>query len=154
MSADKPVYTHNDLNTNINTNQCSFYVHVSTIYIFYLTPILNFIPIIPGLTHLKATAIQVTLAGKPAIVLAAYLSPSRPLIGADLTACFGWALAILMAGDLNAKHLDWNSRLSNRRGKLLRDYADANSCLIFGPKVPTTNPHNPSAYPDILDCNN
>jgi hypothetical protein len=56
-----------------------------------------------------------------------------------------------MAGDLNAKHVDWNSRLTTRRGKLLRDYADGNSCLIFGPDTPTTNPYNPSATPDILD---
>jgi hypothetical protein len=56
-----------------------------------------------------------------------------------------------MAGDLNAKHVDWNSRLSTRRGKLLRDYADGSSCLIFGPETPTTNPHNPSATPDVLD---
>jgi hypothetical protein len=41
---------------------------------------------ISGLTHLEATAIQVTMAGKPVKVLAAYLSPSRPLIGADLSA--------------------------------------------------------------------
>jgi hypothetical protein len=106
---------------------------------------------VPGLTHLEATAIQVTLAGKLVIVLAAYLSPSRPLIRADLTACFGGALPILMAGDLKAKHVDWNSRLSTRRGKLLWDYADANSCLIFRPEVPTTNPYNPSATRDVLD---
>ena len=56
-----------------------------------------------------------------------------------------------MAGDLNAKHVDWNSRLSTRRGKLLRDYADGNSCLIFGPDTPTTNPYNPLATPDVLD---
>ena len=42
---------------------------------------------VTGLTHLEATAIQVTMAGKPVKVLAVYLSPSRPLIGADLTAC-------------------------------------------------------------------
>ena len=57
---------------------------------------------VPGLTHLEATAIQVTLAGKPVIVLATYLSPSRPLIGADMTACFGSTTPILMAGDLKA----------------------------------------------------
>ena len=61
---------------------------------------------VPGLTHLEATAIQVTLAGKMLKILAAYLSPSRPLIGADLTACFGGGLPVLMAGDLNAKHVD------------------------------------------------
>jgi hypothetical protein len=56
-----------------------------------------------------------------------------------------------MAGDLNAKQVDWNSRLTTRRGKLLRDYTDGNSCLIFGPDTPTTNPYNPSATPDVLD---
>jgi hypothetical protein len=56
-----------------------------------------------------------------------------------------------MAGDLNAKHLDWFSRLTTRRGKRLSDYADGNSCLIFGADTQTTNPYNPSANPDVLD---
>jgi len=56
-----------------------------------------------------------------------------------------------MAGDPNAKHVDWNSRLNTRRGKLLREYADENSCLIFGPDTPTTNPYNPLVTPDVLD---
>ena len=63
---------------------------------------------VPGLTHLKATAIQVILAGRSVIVLAAYLSTSRPLIKADLSACFGGRLPVLMAGHINAKHEDWN----------------------------------------------
>jgi hypothetical protein len=91
------------------------------------------------------------LAGKPVIILSPYLSPSRPLIGADLDACFGGRLPVLLAGDLNAKHVDWNSRLSTRRGKILRDYADKKSCQIFGPDTFTTNPYNPSATPDVLD---
>jgi exonuclease III len=61
---------------------------------------------VPGLTHLEATAIQIMLAGRPVKILAAYLSPSRPLIGADLDACFGGGLPVLLAGDLNAKHVD------------------------------------------------
>jgi hypothetical protein len=36
-------------------------------------------------------------------------------------------------------------------GKLLRDYADGNSCLIFGPDTLTTNPYNPYVSPDVLD---
>jgi hypothetical protein len=82
---------------------------------------------------------------------AAYLSPSRPLIGADVDACFGCGLPVILAGDLNSKHVDWNYRLSTTRGKLLRDYADSNSCLIIGPDSPTTNQYNPSATPDVLD---
>ena len=71
---------------------------------------------VPGLTIFEAIAIQVTLAGRPVVVLAAYLSPTRPLIGADLSSCFGGVLPVLMVGDLNAKHVDWYSRLNTRRG--------------------------------------
>ena len=106
---------------------------------------------VPGLNQLEATAIPIMLADRPVNVLAAYLSPSRPLVGADLDACFGGGLPVLMAGDLNAKRVDWNSRLSTRREKLLRDYADGNSCRIFGPDSPTTNSYNSSATPDVLD---
>jgi len=56
-----------------------------------------------------------------------------------------------MDGDLNAKHVDWNSRLTTIRRKLLRDYANEMSCLIFGPDTPITNPYNSSATPDFLD---
>ena len=105
---------------------------------------------VPGLTQLEATAIQIMLTGRPVKVLAAYLSTSRSLIEADLDACFGCELPVLMAGDMNDKHFDWNSRLSTRRGTLLRDYADGKSCLIFVSDSPITNPYNTSATPDIL----
>ena len=85
------------------------------------------------------------------LILTAYLSPSRSLIGVDLTACFGGELPVLMAGDVNAKHVDSNSQLSTRRGKLLRDYTDESTCLIFGPNSSTTNQYNPSVTPDVLD---
>jgi len=93
---------------------------------------------------------QAILSGRPVKILAAYLSSSRPLIGGDLTACFDGGLPVLMAGDLNAKHMDWNYRLNTIRGKLLRDYADDNSCLIFGPETPTIYPYNSCASLDVL----
>jgi hypothetical protein len=88
---------------------------------------------------LAATAVQVKLAGRPVKILEAYRSPSRPLIGADLTACFGGELPVLMAGDPNAKQVNWNSRLTTRRGISYVIKADENSCLIFGrtPLPPT-----------------
>jgi hypothetical protein len=39
------------------------------------------------------------------------------MIGADLTTCFGGVLPVLMAGDLNVKHVDWNPRLTTKRVK-------------------------------------
>jgi len=106
---------------------------------------------VQGLQYLEATAIQVMLANRPAKILAVYLSPSRPLIDSDLSACLGGGLPVLMAGDLNTKNVEWNSRLTTKRGRLLRDYADRNSCLIHGPNTPTTIPYNPYATPDVLD---
>ena len=106
---------------------------------------------VPSLTQLEATAIQTELAGRPVKILAAYISPSGPLIGADLKVCFGGGLPVLLAGELNAKHVDWKSRLSTTRGKLLTEYSDSTSCVVFRPDSPTTNLSNPSATPDVLD---
>jgi hypothetical protein len=105
---------------------------------------------VPGLTQLEATAIHIMLPSGPLKILAVYLSPSRPIVGSDLSACFDGGFPVLMAGDLNAKHVDCNSLLTTTRGTLLRDYASGNSCLIYGPDSPTTLPYNFSATPDIL----
>jgi hypothetical protein len=47
-------------------------------------------------------------ADTPVNILAAYLSPSHLLIGEKLSATFCHWLSILLAGDLNAKYVDWN----------------------------------------------
>jgi hypothetical protein len=91
------------------------------------------------------------LAVKPVKILPAYLSPTRPLIASDLSACLGGDLPVLMARDLNTKHVEWNSRLSTKKGRSLRPYADRNLCLIYGPSTPTTIPYTSSATPDVLD---
>jgi hypothetical protein len=107
---------------------------------------------IQGLEYREATAILVKMVSIPARILAVYLSPP-PLLDADLTACLGGGLSFLMAGDLNSKHLEWNSRLFTRR-RLLRDYPDKNFCLVNGPNSPTTVPYNSIAIPDVLDIVN
>jgi len=67
-----------------------------------------------------------------------------------VAACFGRGLLVLMAGDFNAKHVDWNSRLNTRRRNLLHDYANENPCLIFGPHNATTIQYNSFATPNDL----
>jgi hypothetical protein len=73
------------------------------------------------------------------------------LIESDLTECLSGGISVLSAGDVNAKHKDWNSRLTTVKGSFLRDYADRNSCLIYGPDSPTTAPYTHNATPDVLD---
>jgi endonuclease/exonuclease/phosphatase family metal-dependent hydrolase len=104
-----------------------------------------------GLQHLEATAIHLVLGTRPVKLVAAYLSPTRPLIESDLTECPSGGFPVLIAGDLNAKYTDWNSRMITARRSLLRDYANRNCCLIYGPHSPTTVPNTHNATPDVLD---
>jgi hypothetical protein len=99
---------------------------------------------VPCLTLLEATANQVILACRQKNSCGLTLPmPSVDLSGPDRLFQRG------IAGDFNAKQVDWNSRMSTRRGKFLRGYGDENSCLIFGTDTPTTNPYNPSATGDV-----
>jgi hypothetical protein len=38
-------------------------------------------------------------------------------------------------------HVEWNSRLFTERCRLLTDYGDKNSCLVYGPNTPATTPY-------------
>jgi hypothetical protein len=69
------------------------------------------------LQHLDSTAIYVVLANRPVKFVAAYLSPTRPLKLSALTACLSVGSLILMAEEINAKHRDWNSRLTTERAR-------------------------------------
>jgi hypothetical protein len=106
---------------------------------------------VSGLQYLEATAIHLVLATRTVKLVSAYLAPTRPLIESDLTECLSGGIPVLMAGDINAKHKDWNYRLTTARGSLLRDYADKNSCLIYGQDSPTTAAYTHNATPDVID---
>jgi hypothetical protein len=92
---------------------------------------------------LEATAFKVTLAGKPVKILAAYLFSFPPIDQSGSDRLFWWGFA---GRNGRLPHL----AADHETGKLLRDYADENFCLIFVPDTPTTNPYNPSATPDVL----
>jgi hypothetical protein len=75
---------------------------------------------------------------------------TRSLIKSDLTECLRGGVPIFLAGDPNAKHTNWNSRLITARSSLLRDYANSNSCLIDGPDSLTMAPYTHNATPTSL----
>ena len=51
------------------------------------------------------------MASKSVKILTVYLSPSRPLITLDSFEFLDGRLPVLLAGDLNAKHVDRNFTL-------------------------------------------
>jgi hypothetical protein len=111
----------------------------------------NYAVPVSGLQHLGTAAIHVVLTNRPVKFVATYVSPTRLLIKSELTECLSGFSSVLMGGDLNAKHRDWNCRLTTSRGSLLCDYANRNSSLVYGTDSPTTNPYNSNATPNVLD---
>ena len=106
---------------------------------------------VSNLRQMEATAICVNIGGRPVKLVAVYLSPLRSLLEGDLLECISGGTPVLLPGDLNAKHKDWNSRLNSPRLVLLRGFASTNSCIVHGPDSPTTIPSCPTVTPDVLD---
>jgi hypothetical protein len=106
---------------------------------------------VSGLQYPEANAIHLLLATREMRLVSAYLAPTRPLIESHLKECLSGRIPVVMAGDLNAEHKYWNSRLTTSSGSLLGDYADRNSCLIYGPDWRTTAPYTHNSITDVLD---
>ena len=85
------------------------------------------------LRHLDATAIHIMLANGRVTIRAVYV---WLLIQSDLSAWLGGGLPIHIAGDPNAKHVDWYWRLITTSSRILRHCAREHSCLIYGPDNP------------------
>ncbi|GJQ79543.1 hypothetical protein Trydic_g16390 [Trypoxylus dichotomus] len=101
------------------------------------------------LINIEATAVTVNLATGPVKLVAAYKAPNRQLLEDDLSEIFDTRGAVILAGDLNAKHPSWNSRWTNASGTYLRRFADDLHLLVDATAEPTIFPHN--GQPDVLD---
>ncbi|GJQ79297.1 hypothetical protein Trydic_g16165 [Trypoxylus dichotomus] len=96
----------------------------------------------------KSTAVTVNLATGPVKLVAAYKAPNRQLLEDDLCEIFDTRGAVILAGDLNAKHPSWNLRQTNASGTCLRRLADDLHLLVDATAEPTIYPHN--GQPDVL----
>jgi hypothetical protein len=94
------------------------------------------------------------LAIKPLKILAVYLSPSRPLIASDVSACLGSGLPVLMVGEMNAKHIDCQAcRMEFHVAHEMRQTC-VTMLLRIHAFLGRTNyhlPYNPCATPDVLN---
>ncbi len=105
----------------------------------------------PQLDQLEATGIAVQTAHASVLKLyAVYCSPNRALLANDLEELLDDDGPIIVAGDLNAKHPAWNSRVSNGRGRMLLEFAQRRNDLTV--VEPDTSTHYESVgRPDVLD---
>ncbi|GJQ80516.1 hypothetical protein Trydic_g12407 [Trypoxylus dichotomus] len=101
------------------------------------------------LQNVEATNITVNMATGPVQLIAAYKAPNKLMLEADLSEIFSTRRATILAGDLNAKHPTWNSKVTNASGKCLRRFADDFNLVVDATPEPTIYPHN--GQPDVLD---
>lgn len=101
---------------------------------------------------LDSTTVQIKLDNDIVQITAAYKSPRDKLKRSDLNALTNHNGPFIIAGDLNAKHTVWNSRLINTAGTTaLHHMEETNLYTITAPDTPTYYPHNAAHLPDVLD---
>ena len=61
------------------------------------------------------------------------------------------AASVILAGDLNAKHIDWHSNVNNMSGCRLRKYSDEMDFVVNAPTTPTRVPSIAGHRADVLD---
>lgn len=107
---------------------------------------------LPSTPSLEATAIIInTNSLGPVKIISSYAQPKTKFTPVDFDAILQQDnLPLIVIGDLNAKHRDWNSRVTNARGKALRDYAINNFLNTIAPVTPT-HYHHLGYRPDVLD---
>jgi hypothetical protein len=84
---------------------------------------------------MEATAIQLWIGKEPVILVSAYNPPGK-LIVTDLDLLINIANKVILAGDLNAKHIAWGSRLNNTAGTTLLSHYHQNNYIIAAPPSP------------------
>ena len=100
--------------------------------------------------RLEATAICLQLQNhNQMLFVSAYLPPAVTIVQTDLDAIFSLHDAVVLAGDLNCKHVSWNSASVNKNGSTLLSYCLNKAITINYPNQPTHFPYN--SHPSVLD---
>jgi hypothetical protein len=81
----------------------------------------------PPLLSLEATGVNILIGLSEMLFASVYKSPLRAWRDADITELLNLRTKSSLAGDLNAKHPVWNSKVSNPSGfKLLDLFVNCN----------------------------
>lgn len=100
--------------------------------------------------RLETTAVMVYTSSMGKVKIAAcYYPPGKTFHDNDYTRIMQGMTPTLIAGDLNAKHTSWNSRICNAYGHSLRRLSDHHAWVVMPPDAPTR--YHPNGFPDILD---
>lgn len=107
--------------------------------------------------HLQREDIQLTVVGikstKQTMKIGAIYCPPRYNLKKDdyLTLLRHLGERFIAGGDINAKHVDWGSRLTTTKGRELRKAIKERNCNYHSTGKPTYWPTDTDKIPDLLD---
>lgn len=98
-------------------------------------------------TNIEAVAIQLD---NGQVLVAAYQTPQDLLLEQDLDTLFNLSTSVLIIGDFNSKHPDWNCHQPNTNGNWLRRYLD-NRAYVLLPSDTHTRYSDTNCMPSTID---
>jgi hypothetical protein len=104
---------------------------------------------LPPLVSVEATGVCIPIGNRQILLAAVYKSLGRTWSDADIAELLSLRHKCILAGDLNAKQLSWNSTVSNPSGEKLLLLFDTSDFDISVPQCPTH--YSPVGNGDILD---
>jgi endonuclease/exonuclease/phosphatase (EEP) superfamily protein YafD len=101
---------------------------------------------------LETTGVIINVGREELLLAAAYHPPGGRLDRKTLNAFLTNHVPFILAGDFNAKHPAWESRVANNRGNALKNYLELRGGItVIATPEPTFIPTNQRHRPDVLD---
>ena len=101
--------------------------------------------------EMEITSIMINTSKGPLAIISGYNHPRHLITSSDISTIFAISNSVILAGDLNAKHIDWHSKVINGNGRRLRQYSNKIGFEVNAPTSPTRIPPVEGHPPDVLD---
>ncbi|GBP34307.1 RNA-directed DNA polymerase from mobile element jockey [Eumeta japonica] len=106
---------------------------------------------LPDFINTRTLGIRVGAVGTELRLFAAYRTPGTRFCSSDIHTIFEDHTPTILAGDLNAKHTVWDSRVVSPAGRQLLQDAEDYGYEVLGPVTPSHVPTDPRFGADVLD---
>lgn len=101
--------------------------------------------------NVEQTGIVVSTKSGKLALFAVYSPPGAPIDEEELDEIFKRREPTIAMGDFNAKHIVWNSKITNTQGRKLLRYVENRTLTVISTDEPTRYPPGNCGQPDILD---
>uniref|UniRef100_A0A1B0D7Y4 Endonuclease/exonuclease/phosphatase domain-containing protein n=1 Tax=Phlebotomus papatasi TaxID=29031 RepID=A0A1B0D7Y4_PHLPP len=102
--------------------------------------------------YIQATSVEIWCWGAPLVLSAVYCPPKHNIKKEQFVSFFNTlGPKFVAAGDWNAKHPQWGSRLTSPRGRELFHAMQSKNYVHLSTGQPTYWPSDPQKRPDVID---